>query len=963
MQLKRITAVTITRIFLFVLLASSTVTSQQVPEPCEDPDNNGIGCFCETAGILCTPDELDGYQFAMSNVANLGDLEGDLCPELPDGGFPHNVNFFAFIVWCESLTFDVLVTDCAPGTNSSNNNNFGIQMALFAGCPEAGDSGWNTVECVTSGGTCYNSAAAVPTMQTFSASGLEIGATYYFMVDGCFRSTCKVTIDVQGVCGNGEITPWDNGVFGPQSVCVGDTETYTAEDVVVGLDGAEEYYYYLDGILIDEGEELYTTDILWDTPGSFELCVDVSNLPCVPESDSPAQSCITIVVTDPGDGDISATPNPLCPDEISTITVNSNNPDPLLSQYIIIVGPDGTVVQVVEGLTTTLTYDLCGEFTAYYYSFVTTDNPPLPMVGDTWTLPDCTSDCCYLDEEDIIFEDNEDPVFTDEPANVSIDCAEDIIPDEEVTWTDNCAGTGTVIPTVVENYTLCAGGTVERTWTFTDSCTNNVEYTQVITIDPVALPIFINPPADSLINCDTAQIFVPTDLDFTNSGTGSCEISGTVSPTASGTFDICGSSVTYTWEFTDVCGRTITHMQLVTVEEVGAANAFIDPPDDITISCNEWLSYTPPSLSYTNDQNGACEISGSVPAMTTDFHDPCGNAITYTWEFTDVCGRTIDHTQVVTIEPKPLASFVDPPADVTINCDELQTFAPAELNVTNNQIGDCLIQGTVNATADGVLDDCGNSVTFTWDFTDDCGRPITHSQTVTVEPVPEALFINPPPNITINCDQLQTFVPDVLTYSNGGSGNCLIEGTIDPVDDGTLDICGNTVNYSWMFTDDCGRTIIHNQSVTVEPIPPASFINPPASVTINCDELQVFVPEILTYSNGGSGNCLIEGTIDPVGDGTLDICGNSVTYTWEFTDQCARLISHTQTVTVEPIPEASFINPPPDVTINCDQLQNFTPDILTYSNGGSGNCLIEGTIDPVGDGTLDICGNEVTYTW
>ena len=38
------------------------------------------------------------------------------------------------------------------------------------------------------------------------------------------------------------------------------------------------------------------------------------------------------------------------------------------------VGGDGVIVEVVEALSTTLTYDMCGVFTAYYYSFVTTDN-------------------------------------------------------------------------------------------------------------------------------------------------------------------------------------------------------------------------------------------------------------------------------------------------------------------------------------------------------------------------------------------------------------------------------------------------------------------------------------------------------------------------------------------------------------------------------------------------------------
>ena len=144
----------------------------------------------------------------------------------------------------------------------------------------------------------------------------------------------------------------------------------------------------------------------------------------------------------------------------------------------------------------------------------------------------------------------------------------------------------------------------------------------------------------------------------------------------------------------------------------------------------------------------------------------------------------------------------------------------------------------------------------------------------------------------------------------GEFGNCLISGTIDPVGDGELDTCGNSVTYTWEFTDQCGRTISHSQTVTVEPIPEAAFVNPPGNLTINCDALQTFSPEVLTYTNGGVGNCLIEGMIDPVGDGELDTCGNSVTYTWEFTDQCGRTISHTQTVTVEPIPEADFCESP-----------------------------------------------------
>ncbi len=633
------------------LFLSTTFFGQLEPLPCDDPDNFAIGCFCETAGILCTPDELDGFEFAMSDIANSGDLEGDLCPELPEGGEAHNVNFFAFIVWCETLTFDVLVDNCLPGTNTGNNvNNFGIQMALFANCPAANGGNWDPVECITNGGeTCFNSAEEVPNIQTFTASGLEIGATYYFMLDGCFRSTCEITIDVQGVCGNGEITPWENGIFGLESACIGDTETYTAEDVVAGLDGAEEYYYYLDGVLIDEGEEQYTIDITWDTPGSYELCVDVSNLPCIQESESLPSSCMTIIVNGPGDGDVQADPTILCPDATSTITVADTNSDPAHSEYIVIIDSDGEVVQIVEALTTTLTYDQCGILTAYYYSFVTADNPQLPAVGDVWTLPDCDANCCFLDDVEITFEDSEDPVFADEPADITLDCVEDIIADEEVTWTDNCAGTGTITPVVEENYTPCGGGTIDRTWTFSDNCANTETYTQTIALDPIPAAEFLSPPSDSSISCDSAQIFTPVNLFYTNMASGACEISGSVSPTSVGTFDLCGGSVTYTWEFTDQCGRAISHSQVVSVEPIPEAG-FINPPADITIGCNEVETFIPDTLMYTNGGTGICLIEGTVVPTSNVPLDTCGISVTFTWEYTDLCFRIITHSQTVTVE-------------------------------------------------------------------------------------------------------------------------------------------------------------------------------------------------------------------------------------------------------------------------------------------------------------------------
>ncbi len=664
-------------------------------------------------------------------------------------------------------------------------------------------------------------------------------------------------------------------------------------------------------------------------------------------------------------GTITATPNQLCPGEETSISIIGNNDEEGYFTNILIVDANNEIVEIIENSSGSYIYGSCGEFDIYGWNYWEDSISITPVVGDDINIIDCSDEeeCCELISTTVNFEDSELPVFTNPLDDVTYSCIDQLPTMEELDWTDNCLGMGTVTGLEDNSTTECEGGIITRTWSVIDSCDNEIIHSQSITIEPLPPPVFIMPPNDSIITCEIAEIFEPIILDYTNSASGDCEIMGSITPTSEGNFELCGSQVTYTWEYTDQCDRTITHSQIVTVLEVGAANEFIDPPENITLSCEEWIVFTPAVLSYSNDQSGNCEISGSVNAVTSDIHEPCGSNVVYTWEFTDQCNRTITHSQTVTIEPTLQSSFVDPPGDVTINCEELQTFSPAVLSYTNGGIGSCLIEGTVDPESDGTLDICGNSVTYVWEYTDDCDRTINHSQTVTVEPIAEASFVDPPGDVTINCDELQTFSPAVLSYTNGGIGSCLIEGTVDPEGDGTLDICGNSVTYTWEYTDDCDRTINHSQTVTVEPIAEASFVDPPGDVTINCDELQTFSPAVLSYTNGGIGSCLIEGTVDPVGDGTLDICGNSVTYTWEYTDDCDRTINHSQTVTVEPIAEASFVDPPGDVTINCDELQTFTPAVLSYTNGGIGSCLIEGTVDPVGDGTLDICGNSVTYVW
>ncbi|MEZ5029857.1 MAG: hypothetical protein R2787_00510 [Saprospiraceae bacterium] len=148
-------------------------------------------------------------------------------------------------------------------------------------------------------------------------SGLEIGKIYYFLVDGCCGSACEVTIDVIGVCGNQGVDPITE-ITGPTDVCTGGgSVTYEAERP----DGANWIWWTLDGVPIKNGKwnsanGMWSTT--WTTPGTYELVLEPSNEPCIPQNEDPGPTCITIVVVDEISVSITGD-NAICPGETTVL--------------------------------------------------------------------------------------------------------------------------------------------------------------------------------------------------------------------------------------------------------------------------------------------------------------------------------------------------------------------------------------------------------------------------------------------------------------------------------------------------------------------------------------------------------------------------------------------------------------------------------------------------------------------
>ncbi len=433
------------------------------------------------------------------------------------------------------------------------------------------------------------------------------------------------------------------------------------------------------------------------------------------------------------------------------------------------------------------------------------------------------------------------------------------------------------------------------------------------------LPSWVNAPADITLSCAQAAALSPSELAYDNAETGTCAVIGSVTGVITGSSDQCnGGTLTQTWTYASE-QTTLSHTQTITVEPAPEA-AWVNPPGDITISCDAALSFAPSSMNYTNNGVGGCLISGSVIGYISGSYTECGGTLIQSWTFTDDCGRTLDHTQTITVEPTPIAAWVNAPGDITISCDAAEAFGPKTLSYSNGASGNCMIAGTITGTITANYEECGGTLTQMWTYTDDCGRTIDHSQTITIEPAPIAAWVNPPVDITISCDQATSFAASSINYTNNGLGGCLIEGSVLGTIAGTYTECGGTLTQAWTYTDDCARTIDHQRIITVLPSPAPSWVNAPNDITISCGEAAELAPSYLQYTTAGYSICIDIGIALSTFNADPFVCGQAYRQTWAYTDQCNRTITHEQNITV--LPEDTDGDGIPDASDNCDQVEN-----------------------------------------
>ena len=574
------------------------------------------------------------------------------------------------------------------------------------------------------------------------------------------------------------------------------------------------------------------------------------------------------------------------------------------------------------------------------------------------------TDVCgnFIDvNQTITVDDTQAPVFAAPPANVTVECIGDVPAMTNLNWTDNCDGAGNVPGIDGALVGGPCGGTITRTWTYTDACGNVATETQTITVDDTQAPVFAAPPANVTVEC-LADVPAMTNLNWTDNCDGAGNVPGVDGALVGGA---CGGTITRTWTYTDACGNVATETQTITVDDTTPPTG--TAPANVTVQCMGDVPAV--DINAITDEADNCTAAPVVAHVSdTPSGGTCPITIDRVYSITDDCGNQITVTQVITVDDTTPPTGTAP-ANVTVQC--MGDVPAVDINAITDEADNCTaapVVAHVSDTPSGGT--CPVTIDRVYSITDECGNVTTVTQVITVDdstpPTGTA-----PANVTVQC---MGDVPAVdINAITDEADNCTAAPIVAHVSDtpsgGT---CPVTIDRVYSITDDCGNQITVTQVITVDDTTPPTG-TAPGPITVECiGDVPAADPLLITDE---ADNCTAAPTVNFVSDVSDGLsCPETITRTYEIVDDCGNTTTVTQTITVDDTTPPTGTAPGP-ITVECiGDVPAGDPLLITDE---ADNCTAAPTVNFVGDVSdglscpetitrtyeiVDDCGNTTTVT-
>ncbi|MDG2426755.1 MAG: hypothetical protein P8M07_09240, partial [Flavobacteriales bacterium] len=413
-----------------------------------------------------------------------------------------------------------------------------------------------------------------------------------------------------------------------------------------------------------------------------------------------------------------------------------------------------------------------------------------------------------------------------------------------ITAQDNCDED---VSYTIEAEFLSGGcpGTWMRTWTAHDNCGNTTTTEQYVEMFDLILPTVTCPEdATVYLTADCTAATSTDDLglaDLSDNCTSSDELYDALVVTDSEQTLTCGDdgtpegSYTFTRNFAtiDYCENENDCTYLITVLDTISPAAAIT---DEIVACHDYDADTEFTTITSSDN---CDTDIAYTWEQTDLFDQeCIGTykVERTYTFVDDCGNTTVRTQIIQVEDTEAPVAVGD-TETTIACHDYSDDDSDEANLLISLSDNC---GTITWSFTDIIFSGGcvqpaGMYQRTYTFSDDCGNTDTFTQYITlVDEVDPTWNEDLPADATEECDNVTPAA--VLTASDNCDDD--VDITFTETTEGDDDDCPQeyTITRTWEAEDDCGNSISHTQTVTVEDTTSPEFDMP---LSIRSNELYV----------------------------------------------------------------------------------------------------------------------------
>jgi hypothetical protein len=288
------------------------------------------------------------------------------------------------------------------------------------------------------------------------------------------------------------------------------------------------------------------------------------------------------------------------------------------------------------------------------------DCPSEYSVSTTYTASDSCGNTGTLTHVETIT-DSTPPTLSNTPDDETVEC--DSIPAPcVVTVLSDCRGgsegSSAQFKEQKESVVNESDYTLRRTWTAVDACGNDVTHTQLIRVQDTTPPLLSRLPADETVSCDCDTLPGSVDIAAIDNCDASIEaLATTVKSDAVGH----GFTLTNTWTATDAAGNSVTHVQVVTVQDVDAPIIAGGVPSTSTVQCDAIPNTETMYDALVRDN---CDDDATID-YTEGAADYCNGSRDLEWTVSDATGNTQVYTQTQTITDIDAPVLVDAPGCIS----------------------------------------------------------------------------------------------------------------------------------------------------------------------------------------------------------------------------------------------------------------------------------------------------------